>query len=49
MRCAPLVAALAFAVALAGCTSMPTPVMPADENDPAIYADPAPIDSPPRR
>lgn len=44
MRCAPL-AALAFAVALAGCTSLPTPVMPADENDPATYADPAPIDS----
>jgi len=46
MRCAPL-AALAFAVALAGCTSLPTPVMPADENDPATYADPAPIESPP--
>jgi len=46
MRCAPL-SALALAVALAGCTSLPTPVMPADENDPATYADPAPIDSPP--
>ena len=47
MRCAP-VAALAFAAALAACSSLPTPVMPADENDPAIYApDPAPIESPP--
>jgi len=46
MRCAPL-SALALAVALAGCTSLPTPVMPADENDPSTYADPAPIDSPP--
>jgi hypothetical protein len=49
MRSAP-VAALAFAlaVALAACTTLPTPVMPADENDPAIYApDPAPVESPP--
>ena len=42
------VAALAFAVALAGCASLPTPVMPADENDPSIFApDPLPIESPP--
>ncbi|HSC23874.1 MAG TPA: hypothetical protein VLG08_09185, partial [Casimicrobiaceae bacterium] len=48
MRCA-VVAALAFAAVLAAaCTSLPTPVMPADENDPAIYEpDPAPIESPP--
>jgi len=40
--------ALALAIALAGCTSLPTPVMPADENDPATYgADPVPIQSPP--
>jgi len=46
MRCAPL-SALALAVALAGCASLPTPVMPADENDQATYADPSPIESPP--
>ena len=42
------VAALAVAVALAACSSLPTPVMPADENDPSIFApEPAPIESPP--
>src|SRR5690348_4072249 len=47
MRCAPL-AALALVIALAGCASLPAPVMPANENDPATYGDdPAPIDSPP--
>ena len=47
MRCAR-VAAVTLALALAGCASLPTPVMPADENDPATYApDPMPIESPP--
>lgn len=47
MRCAPL-SALALAVALAGCASLPTPVMPADENDPHLYEipDPAPLAEP---
>jgi hypothetical protein len=30
-------AALALAALLAGCTSLPNPVMPADENDPSSY------------
>jgi hypothetical protein len=39
-----------FAAMLAACSSLPTPVMPADENDPETFAipDPAPIvDTPP--
>jgi len=41
-------AALALAIALGGCASLPTPVMPADENDPSTYApDPQPIDPTP--
>lgn len=41
-------AALALAIALGGCASLPTPVMPADENDPATYGpDPQPIDPTP--
>jgi len=41
-------AALAIAIALGGCGSLPTPVMPADENDPATYGpDPQPIDPTP--
>lgn len=41
---------LAFAVMLAGCESLPKPVMPADENDPSTYEIPysAPmVESPP--
>jgi len=44
------IALLAFAMAIAGCASLPTPVMPADENDPETFAAPAPtpmIESPP--
>jgi hypothetical protein len=49
MRGSPARAALALALALAGCASLPTPVMPADENDPATYAipDPPTVESPP--
>ena len=40
--------ALAVAIALGGCASLPTPVMPADENDPATFGiDPQPIDPTP--
>jgi hypothetical protein len=47
MRCTAC-AAIALAIALGGCTSLPTPIMPADENDPATYgADPTPIDPTP--
>jgi len=40
---------LALAWALAACTSLPTPVMPADESDPGSYAipDPPMVESPP--
>ena len=44
------VALLACAIAFAGCASLPTPVMPADENDPETFAAPEPtpmIESPP--
>ena len=44
------VALLACATAFAGCASLPTPVMPADENDPETFAAPEPtpmIESPP--
>lgn len=44
------VALLTFALAFAGCASLPTPVMPADENDPETFATPEPapmIESPP--
>ena len=34
-------ALLGLAMALAGCASLPTPVMPADENDPETFAMPA--------
>lgn len=33
-------AALALAITVGGCASLPTPVMPADENDPESYAVP---------
>jgi hypothetical protein len=49
-RVAARVAALAFAALLAACGSLPTPVMPADVNDPESYALPAPepmVESPP--
>ena len=36
-------AAIALAVTMAGCASLPTPVMPADENDPELYALPEPM------
>ena len=40
--------ALALAIAVGGCASLPTPVMPADENDPATFGlDPQPIDPTP--
>lgn len=44
------IALLAFAMAVAGCASLPTPVMPADENDPETFAAPEQtpmIESPP--
>jgi hypothetical protein len=49
MRGSRVCAALALALALAGCASLPTPVMPADENDPATYdiPDPPMVESPP--
>jgi hypothetical protein len=49
MRGSRACAALALALALAGCASLPTPVMPADENDPATYdiPDPPMVESPP--
>jgi hypothetical protein len=49
MRGSRACAALALAWALAGCASLPTPVMPADEYDPATYAvpDPPMVESPP--
>jgi hypothetical protein len=49
MRGGRACAALALALALAGCASLPTPVMPADENDPATYdiPDPPMVESPP--
>lgn len=40
MRRVPRFAALALAISVAGCASLPTPVMPADENDPETYAIP---------
>jgi hypothetical protein len=43
-------AAFALAALLAGCASLPTPVMPADENDPESYVVPDPepvVESPP--
>jgi hypothetical protein len=49
MRGSRVCAALALSLALAGCASLPTPVMPADENDPATYdiPDPPMVESPP--
>ena len=49
MRGSRACAALAVALALAGCASLPTPVMPSDENDPGTYAipDPPMVESPP--
>jgi hypothetical protein len=42
-------AALMLALALGACASIPTPVMPADENDPSAYSlpDPPMVESPP--
>jgi hypothetical protein len=49
MRGGRACAALALALALTACASLPAPVMPADENDPSSYAipDPPMIESPP--
>jgi hypothetical protein len=49
MRGGRACAALALALALTACASLPAPVMPADENDPSSYASPDPpmIESPP--
>jgi hypothetical protein len=44
------IALLALAMTIASCASLPTPVMPADENDPETFAAPEPtpmIESPP--
>jgi hypothetical protein len=50
MRWASRAALAAFALIIAGCAALPTPVMPTDENDPELYEipDPTPmIESPP--
>ena len=49
MRGSRACTALALVMALGACASLPTPVMPADENDPATYAipDPPMVESPP--
>lgn len=44
------IAAAAAAATIAGCASLPTPVMPADENDPETFMTPPPtpmVESPP--
>lgn len=40
MRFHPRLAAMALAMTMAACASLPTPVMPADENDPETFATP---------